>query len=385
MANTLGVYNPIFYAQEALIHLEKALGMANTVHRGFEDERNARRLGDTINIRKPSTFTVEAAPDETGQDLNTETTVLTLNQWREVKFKLSDKELAFTGQRIIDDHIRPAAYALADDIDQKLYALRLDIPWFYDLASVPGSTVVDDITGPRKVLFDNNVPLSDAENMFYMINGGLEQGFLNLSNFTQWQGSGARGVEAQLRGSIGRRYGVEIFANQNVGAFTAGDITVTTPLTDGSIVKGATSVVINDTTLTGTMKQGDSFVLAGNTQRYAITADATASSNAITLNFFPSAVIAYSDGDVVTFRDGNNFTTDAIMYHRNAFALAMAPLPDMARALGANVRTITDPITGLSIRARMYYVGNSSEVHIALDVLYGVKTLEANLAMRAQD
>ncbi len=28
MANTLGYYNPVFYAQEALIHLEKALGMA---------------------------------------------------------------------------------------------------------------------------------------------------------------------------------------------------------------------------------------------------------------------------------------------------------------------------------------------------------------------
>ena len=35
MANTLGVYDPIFFAQEALIHLENALGMATRVHRSF--------------------------------------------------------------------------------------------------------------------------------------------------------------------------------------------------------------------------------------------------------------------------------------------------------------------------------------------------------------
>ena len=33
MANTLGNYNPIFYANEALIYLKHALGMANRVHR----------------------------------------------------------------------------------------------------------------------------------------------------------------------------------------------------------------------------------------------------------------------------------------------------------------------------------------------------------------
>ena len=36
MANTLGAYSPIFYAQGRLIHLRKNLGMAARVHRGFE-------------------------------------------------------------------------------------------------------------------------------------------------------------------------------------------------------------------------------------------------------------------------------------------------------------------------------------------------------------
>ena len=84
MANTLGVYDPIFYAQEALIHLENALGLANRVHRGYDEERKSFGKGQTISIRKPSTFTVEDAPS-TAQDLDTEYVDITLNNWKEVK------------------------------------------------------------------------------------------------------------------------------------------------------------------------------------------------------------------------------------------------------------------------------------------------------------
>ena len=77
MSNTLGVYNPIFYAQEALILLEKALGMAGRVHRGYDEERRTFLKGETINIRKPSTFTAQNAPSS-AQDLDTGTVSLVL-------------------------------------------------------------------------------------------------------------------------------------------------------------------------------------------------------------------------------------------------------------------------------------------------------------------
>jgi len=84
-SSTLGVYNPIFYAQEALIHLEEALGMANRLHRGFDAERRSFGKGDTINIRKPQKLTAGNAP-ETQLGVETETTTVTLDQWKEVKF-----------------------------------------------------------------------------------------------------------------------------------------------------------------------------------------------------------------------------------------------------------------------------------------------------------
>ena len=194
MANTLGVYNPIFYAQEALIQLEKALGMAGRVYMGYDEERRSFGRGETISIRKPSTFTVQDAPS-TAQDVQTETVTLTLNNWKEVKFKLSDKELAFTGERIINDHIRPAAYALADNIDIALATLYQDIPWFHTLNATPGS-VVTDITGPHQILFDNAVPMDD---LHYMVNGALQNGFLANAAFAQWQGAGATGEATRVK------------------------------------------------------------------------------------------------------------------------------------------------------------------------------------------
>lgn len=382
MANTLGVYKPLFYAQEALTQLEKALGMAARVYRGYDEERRRFGKGDTINIRRPSTFTVQDAPS-TAQDVDTETVSMTLNKWKEVKFKLTDQELSFSEERIIDDHIRPAAYALADDIDQSLCLLYRDIPWFYTLNASPGS-VVTDITGPRRVMFDNAVPIRDQANMHYMVNGTLEEGLIGNSAFAQWQGAGADGVQTQLSGSLGRRYGMEFFANQNVQSHTAGVSADATGALTADVAKGATSIPIDAVTTAGTFKAGDTLVIDGNTQRYAITADATASGGAVTLSITPPLVQAYDDNTVVTITL-TNLDAANLAFHRNAFALAMAPLSDKARELGAQVETITDPITGLSIRARMYYVGNSSEVHVALDVLYGVKTLDPNLACRAHD
>lgn len=385
MANTLGNYNPVYFAQEALIQLEKSLGMASRVHRDFERERVSagNSLGDTINIRTPSTFTAASAPAASAQDVATGSTSITLDQWQEVKFKLTDKEIAYAGDRIISDHIRPAAYALADKIDSDLVALYKDVPWVTDL-NAAGSVDVSDITNVRQVLFDNSVPLGDASMLHYMVDGALENEFLQQAAFTQQQGAGDAGVQSQLRGSLGVKFGLEVFANQNVATHGGSTPADAAGALTADIAKGGTAAAFDGVTNDHVFKQGDTFVIAGDTQRYALAADVTASGSGVAAStaITPGAAIAYSDDDVITF--DITAKKQNLAFHRNAFALAFAPLPTMASQMGANVFTATDPVTGLSVRARMYYVGNDSEVHVALDVLYGVKTLDGNLACRAR-
>jgi len=379
MANTLGVYNPIFYAQEALIQLEKALGLAGRIHRGYDEERRTFNKGQTISIRRPSTFTADNAPSS-AQNVTTSYVDITLDQWKEVKFALTDKELAYTGERIIQDHIRPAAYALADNIDQALASLYKYVPWYYDLSGTP---VVADVTGPRQVLFDINAPVHDEVNMHFMMNGGLSHSLMGLAAFSQYQGAGDAGVQTQQRGTLGRKYGMECFANQNTPSHTAGAMAdAAGAILAGGFSAGATAISIDDLTDTQTVKAGDSFVIAGNTQRYVFTEDGTVASNALTnIGIYPALVADAAADAVVTIRVDSHVAN--LAFHRNFAALAMAPLSELGNELGAKIATITDPITGLSIRSRLYYVGNSSEVHVALDVLYGYKILDGNLACRA--
>jgi hypothetical protein len=382
MANTLGVYNPIFYAQEALIQLEKALGLAGRVHRGYDEERRSFGRGEVINIRRPSTFSAQDAPSS-AQDLSTETVALTLAYWREVKFKLTDKELAFTGQRIIDDHIRPAAYALADDIDQKLAALYTDVPWYDDLTGTP---TVADITEPRKILRDNSVPLDDPARLHYMIDSSLEAGFLGLSAFSQHQGAGDLGVNTQMRGSLGTKFGAEVFANQNTPSHTKGtcdDTALKVGAAGGSAGDTTIDLLAVDAGVTGTLVAGDVLEIAGDSQKYAVTATNTAAANAFTAVPITPALSMDHAADVAVTAVLDNHVAN-LMFHRNAFALAMAPMSEMGNELGAKIAAITDPVTGLAIRSRIFYIGDSSEVRVALDVLYGVQTLDPNLAVRGR-
>jgi hypothetical protein len=67
-----------------------------------------------------------------------------------------------------------------------------------------------------------------------------------------------------------------------------------------------------------------------------------------------------------------------MIFHRNAFALAMVPLEKPAGATDVARKTYK----GLSVRVIPYYDGSNDVSNWRLDVLYGVKTLDNRLAVR---
>jgi hypothetical protein len=397
MTNTLSTYNPIFYAQEALIALEKALGLAGRVYRGYDDEVTARTKGDTINIRVPGSFTAQDAPSA-AQDITASSIDIKLDQHKEVKFALTDKELAYTSQRIIDEHIRPAAYALADKIDQSLAALVDDVPYFIDFTN---PAAVADITNARRVMFDNKVNLEDEAMLHFMVSGVIEKELLDLQAFSQFQGSGQAGVDTQLRGHIGRRYGFNFFANQNVPSRTSQTIADALGAVNNGpgYAAGIKTMAVNGLTisLTPALKKGDIMQVTGHAQQYVVTADAnTDGAGATTVSFYGSPNVqgggleaAVVNAQVVTFVPaGGSGTTkvNSMAFHRNAFALGLARLPDFMDGEGVKVfSTPIDPKSGLSVRARTWADPNNSKYFVALDALFGIKTLDGNKAVRGRD
>ncbi len=390
MANSTNAYQPTFYAQEALLHLEQALGMASRVHRGYDEERRSANFGQTISIRKPSSFVTQEGGTGTTPGLYTETVDITLNNWREVKFAVTDKELAYGGQKLVDDHIAPAAYALANYVDQQLTALYTCVPWGYDCAGTPTES---DILGSRKLLRDNAGALVDMGNVHFAIDSVLEAAFLGRDVFHSAAVAGReQGTEALLHGSLGERFGVEHFVNQNLPTHTSGTLVSAGTDTAGALAadaaKGATSVSLEDFSESETLAAGDSFVIEGHTQRYVVTGSVTLSSgSASDVSISPPLAQDYASGAVVTFSDGSGSSVHAdsyyanLMFHRNAFALAFAPLPEIGDGAGANMSVVTHPQSGISVRSRLAYDDATAAVNVTLDVLFGVACLDGNLAV----
>lgn len=379
MANVLSVYDPLFYASEAVILLYNSLGMARRVFRDYD--KAPQQKGSVIQIRKPGTFTAQAAPSS-AQDISASFVQVVLNNWFEVKFALTDKELSYTTDVIISEHITPAVYALANKIDADCFSLVNSIPWYVQGAS---PAAVGDLSALRRQMFINKVPENDG-NLHLAIDGVQREQLTNLQAFSQFQGAGPAGVETQMKGTLGERYGFEIFADQNVPIITPGSSSVTALKFNGGgspATVGQTSINVSAVSVTGTVAPGDSFTVAGDTQRYAITNSVTASANQYSaVTFLPAAKVAWADQAVLTLTQGVGTNVNNVAFHRNAFALAMAPLPEIGNELGAKIATSTEPFSGLSVRSRMFYVGDTSKVYVALDVLYGLTVLDPNLACR---
>ncbi len=385
------IYDPKFYALEGLLELEKSLGMARSVYMGYSRERASYGKGSSITITVPGTFTATTSTVSPTQDIVTQSRSITLDRFVRVQFKVPDIELAHGGFKIIEDHIRPAVYALSDFIDQDLMSLSASVPWKVDAQSTPGSR---DIINPRKLLRDNNAMLADG-NVYMAIDSEYEAAFLDTPMFhaASTTGDGVN-ESALIRGSLGTRFGVNVFATQNAGlSHTSG--TVVSNASDlagvldggGSPVPAATSsITVTGLTATETFVAGDSFTIAGNRQKYTVTSAATVGVGGdVTLSIYPATVVEYADSSVVTIDNGTTSNADdytsLLLFHRNAIALAVAPLPQNGD-FGPQVSTQTTTDGTLSLRATIWYDpdADGGAMMARYDILYGYQLINPNLA-----
>lgn len=375
MPNTVTPYDPIWYANRALERLEKNLQLTKTIFRAYDNE--PRERGSVIEIRKPGGGAVQAMPITTATDLDPQKIQMTLDQWWGTAFKVSDKEAAYTGERIINEHIAPYMQALAEKIEATVFGLYADVPWVYQGAD---PAVIDDLIGLRKQLNDNSVPRALR---YLCMNSEREADLLKIQNFLS-AADGSDGVLTQKEGYLGRKFGFDMFPNDLTQNWTPATPTITgaTTVQGGGAAKGATQVTISAASaLTGTVSKGVTFSITGLTQKFAITADALAAGNAIVAAITPPLPVAVSANTVVTF-DTIGAKGISLAYQQEAFAIAMAPLSERGNGRGAEQVTVNDPRTNMAIRVTRWYEPKDAEEWVRFDALWGVKTIDGNRACR---
>lgn len=397
MANTPGYAVALKYANESLRFLKKRLGLGNRVFRGY-DINSTYDQGDTLRIRRPMTFTATAAP-ATATALVPDNIALALSNWFEVKFEVTDKEYAQAFAGYVPSHMETAAYAVADKIDQTIAALAVTVPHSFGepLSTGTVSTVAGVLAVQRK-LFDNLCPIVDIPNMHFMIGGQEQADLLALAAFSGYNVGGDPSVSTQRTGEIGLRYGFNFFANQNRTSTAYANVSDFAGATTAIVAKGATSMPVGSLGAAEVYKKGSIIKMTSGTDigsEYAVTADVTMSGGAGTFVINPPARNAMGSGDTFSISTTQGEATPTqdnvtrnqnLAFHRDWAALAMARLPDFSDqsnpGLGASIASVQDPVTGLALRARTFYVGDSSKMVCALDALWGVAELNPEMACR---
>ena len=378
MANTITNILPKILARGLLALREQAV-MPRLVNLDYSNE--SAQKGDTIDVPIPSALTVsDTVPSnvlEAPADSAPTKVQIALNNWKKVNFHLTDKQLVDIdkNEHFIPMQMSEAVRALSNHINLTVLQEFKGVYGFVGTSgTTPFASNVAGATQSRKVL---NQQLCPRDNRRMVLDFDAEANALALAEFQRVNESGDIGVKRE--GEIGRKFGFDIFTDDQIVTHTAGGSG--TPLVNksGGHAVGDTSIVIDGLSGSSGFVVGDVLVFAGHTQTYAVATAPTASGGAQTVTISPALKATVADNASITVK-----ATHAVnlAFHRDAFALAMRPLTaeTAGDAYGNNIVSMTDPVTGLSMRLEVYR--QYKQVVYELDALWGVKLIRPEYAVR---
>ena len=378
MANTLTEVIPKLLAGGLLALRERAV-MPRLVNRDFDSL--AAQKGDVVNIPiSASISTRDVTPAVTqaaNQDTTPTTVAVTLDQWKEATFQLSDKDQMEAQDGFMPRQSLEAIKSLANTVDSFMFGKYTGI---YAAAGTAGTTPLGtdllQIASGRALL---NTGLAELDDRSVVLDVNAEAAAIALGNFVQAEQAGTD--QTIRRGEIGRKLGMDWFLDQNVPTHTNG--TAWTGVkwklaVNVSGTGGQSTLAVLNTDAAGTIVVGDLFTISGDAQQYAMTTALAAVSASVQTNiaFTPSLAATYASAVNVSVIAGHVVN---LIFHRYAFVFASRPLSGID-SLGNRFSAATDPVSGLSLRlevSREY-----KQTTFAYDILYGGALVRARLATR---
>lgn len=412
MANNVITSSIITNEMLRLIHNTSAfLGNVNTQ---FEDQfaKKGLKAGSTVNVRRPTQFTIRDGAAINIQDVNETTIPIVMEPEFGIDWAFSDYDLTLSIDEFSNRYLKPAASRLAAELDFRI-ANRFyrGVANFSGTAGTPISTAQAVLDAA--VYLDNNSCPRDDGRMFALTpltNSKLVGGMTGLFNDQATQGR-------QLKsGMMSTNIGVDFLMTQNLPTHTVGGLGGT-PLINGAnqglINSGATDNPYGATTslvtdgwtaaVANRLKRGDVFNIAGVfsvnletkqstgvLQDFVATADAASDvAGNLTVAIYPPIIAggAYqnvtarpADNAAITIRTGTASTGYAqnIMFHKDAFTLVTADL-EVPNGMDMAEKATAD---GVSIRfIRGYDITNNRRV-CRFDMLAGYGLLRPEWAVR---
>lgn len=364
-----------------LVTLRENCVLPMLVNRNFD--RDARKKGSSVDVPVYKSVgkardVVPSATFSQPEDSRIEYVPIMLDRWKTKDFYLTDKDIGEIIEGVPENlQVSEAARSLANAVDEDLFSLYKQI---YNFTGVPGQTPFQpQPSAPPFQLYQGTNVASDAKRLLNLANAPrsnrrivldveAEAKASALPEFIHADKSGS--TDGIREGYIGRKMGFDWEMDQNALYHETGATTGTAFTVNGATLKEATVITVAGATTPPV--EGDVLAIAGHKTTYVVKEGSTLTSWLIA----PALEKNTADGTAITVKDSHAVN---LAFHRDAMACVVRPLADINPG-NAVIETYTDDISGLTLRLEV--TRGSKETIWSFDILYGVKMLRPELAVR---
>lgn len=383
--------------REALRVLHQKLNFIGNINRQYDDSfaKSGAKIGDSLKVRLPNQYVVRTGATLSAQDTAETSTTLQVATQKGVDLSFTSLDLTLSlddfSKRILD----PAMSVLAANIEADALTMYKDV---YNVVDQDATAFTwNTVLNGRKMLNDNLAPM-DNQRRALLSTGSSVKLVDALKGLFQDSGE----ISKQYKeGMMGRSAGFDFYENTLLVPHTTGTAAKTTGYTvNGAVTANGSAAVVVQTGTT-TFKKGDVFTVAGCfrvhpetkvstavLQNFVVTADYAGGAGSV--SFAPAiytsggrqnvvaAGMANSSAIVKVAAGASELINADMVFHKDAFTFATADLV-MPSGVDFTAREVQD---GLSMRIVRAYDINNDAFPCRLDILYGYKTLRAELASR---
>jgi hypothetical protein len=386
MANSL--LTPTAVTREALRVLHQKLNFVGSVTRDYDDSyaKTGAKIGDSLKIRLPNQYTVRSGATLSAQDTTESSVTLQVATQKGVDLNFTSVDLTLSlddfSKRILDPamsvlaaNIEADALSMYKQVYQSIWnggsaatynkaldarvILNRSLAPYADRTALMASIDMADVVKDTKTLFQDDASIAKQYKEGYM---GRAAGFdwaenTMMPSHTRSAANGAYLVNGAAQ------TGATLTVDTGANAPSEGDVIT---------IAGVYSVHPETKVSTGVLQQ---FVIGSG----ASTTSFPISPSIITSGATQNVSGSPADNAAVTFAGtASTAVQTSLLFQKGAFAFATADLV-MPQGVDFASRQVLD---GVSMRIVRAYDINNDKFPCRLDVLYGYKTLRAQLACR---
>ena len=390
MANAL--LTPTAVTRKALAVLHQKLNFIGSINRQYDDSfaKTGAKIGDSLKIRLPNEYLVTDGATLVTQDTAEASTTLTVSNQKHVGMNFTSAELTLSLDDFSERIIEPAMAVLSARMEADALTMALDV--YNTVNNIGGPITLNKALLARKLLVDNLAP---GDKRALILN---TQDNVDLVDGLKGLFQDSTEIAKQYReGKVGRTAGFgDIYENTLLATQATGTAAAATGYTINGAGQTGNGIVV--ATGATTFKRGDVITLGNNRvhpetkadtgvlQQYVVTADYVGGAG--TLMISPSIVVAgarqnaasspANGAAIAKIGGASAIYKPSLAFHKDAFTFATADLI-MPEGVDWSAREVFD---GISMRVVRQYAINSDTLPCRIDVLYGFKTLRAQLAAR---